>query len=296
MYHRVCEAASDRWELCVSPSHFAEQLDVLRSTCRVMRLGELVTSLQEATLPKRGVVITFDDGYADNLWNAKPLLEEFRMPATVFVTSGSLDRSTGFWWDDLERVLLQPKKLPRSLKLQVQDRSYEWPTSSSHERQEAYMAVREILKPMRVSERDQAMIKLSAWAGVDRTGPSDCRPLTTAELIELGQSECIDIGSHSVTHSALPSVSETDQHAEIAGSRKDLERILGRRLDAFSYPYGKFNQDVVTKVADAGYAAGLLAHGEAVKSGADPFMLGRLGVGNWAATEFRQRLDAFFRT
>ena len=296
MYHRVYEAASDPWDLCVSPSRFAEHLDVLRSSYQVMRLGDLVTALKEGTLSKRGVVITFDDGYVDNLWNAKPLLESFRMPATVFVASGSLDSPTEFWWDNLERALLQPRKLPSSLKLRVQDRSYEWATTDSHERLRAYMAVHGVLKSMRAAEREQVMDAIFDWAGIDRTGRSDCRPMTAAELIELGQSGLIDIGAHTVTHPILPALPEAEQHAEIAGSRKELERILGRRVDTFSYPSGKLNRATVSIVADAGFTAGLLAHGEAVGSGADLFRLGRLSVGDWAAKEFEQRLDAFFRT
>ena len=121
-------------------------------------------------MPKRGVVLTFDDGYADNLWNAKPLLEKYELPATVFITSGSLDSPTEFWWDDLERILLQPRKLPKCLQLNVQGRSYEWPITSSDERQLAYMAIHQILQPLRASDRDQVMTELFAWADVDPNG------------------------------------------------------------------------------------------------------------------------------
>jgi len=295
LYHRVYEASADPWELCVSPGHFAEQLEVLSANYQVIRLNELVRYLEEAQLPERAVVLTFDDGYADNFWNAKPLLEKFRVPATVFVTSDRLDSPTEFWWDDLERALLQPRKLPKSLRLRVQARSYEWLTTNSHERQHAYMAIHEILQPISVSDRNRVMADVFAWAGVDRTGRPDYRPLTTAELIQLGQSELIDIGAHTVTHPFLSSMPEVDQHTEIAGSRKELEKILGRRVDTFSYPYGNLTRDAVNMVAKAGFVAGLATQDEAVRFGANPLMLGRFCVGDWAAKKFRQRLDSFFR-
>ena len=76
MYHRVFETPSDPWELCVSPKHFDHHLDLLRRYYRVLSLKQLTNALKAAQLPKRGVVVTFDDGYGDNVWNAKPLLEK----------------------------------------------------------------------------------------------------------------------------------------------------------------------------------------------------------------------------
>jgi peptidoglycan/xylan/chitin deacetylase (PgdA/CDA1 family) len=242
------------------------------------------------------VVLTFDDGYADNLWNARPLLEKYEIPATVFVTSGSLDSSREFWWDDLERALLEPKKLPKSLKLRVLGRSYEWPTTNSNERQHAYMYIHQILQPLSVSDRNQVMNDLFAWVEIDRTGRPDYRPLTTAELIQLGQSELIDIGAHTVTHPFLSLMPEVEQHAEIAGSRNELEEILGRCVDTFSYPYGNLSSDTVTIVAKAGFVTALTIQNTAIILGANPLILGRFCVGDWTAERFRQRLDGYFGT
>ena len=74
-YHRVAEYSSDPWGICVTPRHFQEHLEVLRDYGCIMRLEDVVGALRKGTLPHRAVGITFDDGYADNLYNAKPLLE-----------------------------------------------------------------------------------------------------------------------------------------------------------------------------------------------------------------------------
>ena len=294
MYHRVFETSSDPWELCVSPKHFAEHLELLRRHYPVLSLHQLLSCLKGAQLPKRGVVLTFDDGYADNFWNAKPLLEKYEVPATVFVASGSVDNS-GFWWDDLERALLQPKKLPKCLQLRVQGRLYEWPTTNSDQRQHVYMAIHQILQPLSTSDRDQVMTELFAWADIDQTGRLDYRPLTTTELIQLAQSEFIDIGAHTITHPLLSVMSQADQSAEIVGSRQKLTAILGSRVDTFSYPYGNVTAETVNIVKSAGFEMALTVETHAVEVGANQFQLGRFEVGDWEGEEFKQHLHDFFR-
>jgi peptidoglycan/xylan/chitin deacetylase (PgdA/CDA1 family) len=295
MYHRVTERSSDPWNLCVSPRHFAEHLKILKQNYPILSLHDLLISLKNARLPKRGVVLTFDDGYADNLWNAKPLLEKYEVPGTVFVASGSIDNK-GFWWDDLERALLQPKKLPKSLQLSVQGRSYEWPTKYSEQRQQVYMAIHKILQPLSTSDRDKVMTELFTWADIDQTDHPDYQPLATAELIQLAQSEFIDIGAHTVTHPLLSVMSQAEQSAEIVGSRQKLTEILGSKVDTFSYPYGNFTTDTVDIVKAAGFEMALACETNVVEKGANQFQLGRFGVGDWEGEKFRQHLHEFFRT
>ena len=295
MYHRVFEMSSDPWQLSVSPKHFAEHLKLLRRHYPVLDLHQLLSCLKGAQLPKRGVVLTFDDGYADNFWNAKPLLEKYEVPATVFISSGSLDSLREFWWDDLERALLQPKKLPKCLQLSVQGQSYEWPTKNSDQRQHVYMAIHQILQPLSISDRNQVMAELFAWADVDKMGRPDYRPLTTTELIQLAQSELVDIGSHTLTHSLLSPMSQADQFAEIDGCRQKLTAILGNRVDTFSYPYGNFTAETVDIVKAAGFEVALACETNAVEVGANQFQLGRFGVADWEGEKFRQHLHDFFR-
>lgn len=295
MYHRVYETSSDPWGLCVSPKHFAEQLEFLSRNYQILSLHKLVRLIEDAQLPKRAVVLTFDDGYSDNLWNAQPLLEKYETPATVFITSGSLDSPTEFWWDDLQRTLLQPKTLPERLKLSVQDRLYEWPITNSDDRQLAYMAIHNILQPLKPSDRNQVMSDLFAWADMDSMARPDYRPLATTELIQLAQSEFVDIGAHSVTHPLLAGMSQASQTAEIAGSRQELEVILGCPVDTFSYPYGNLASETVEIVKAAGFKIALTTDGKAVKVGANPFRLGRFGVGDWDGKKFKQHLNNFFQ-
>jgi peptidoglycan/xylan/chitin deacetylase (PgdA/CDA1 family) len=115
MYHRVDREECDPWGLCVDPDRFAEQVDVLRGKAEVLSVGELTNRLKNDTVPSRSACITFDDGYVDNVRKARPVLERFDVPATFFLVSGQVGQPVEFWWDDLERLLLQPGSLPDHL-------------------------------------------------------------------------------------------------------------------------------------------------------------------------------------
>ena len=140
LYHRVADLLSpDPFLLGVTPQHFLEHLEILRKHGELMQLQQLTRALRNGDLPRRAVAITFDDGYANNLYHARPLLERFDAHATVFVTSGYVGEQREFWWDELERLLLQPGTLPKTLRLTVNGSPYQWQLGdSAHYDEEKY--------------------------------------------------------------------------------------------------------------------------------------------------------------
>src|SRR4029077_8826074 len=126
LYHRVADPPSDPQLLCVTPKHFAEHLEVLRKQGYPTCLQELGCSLRDRKKLPRGVAVTFDDGYVDNLINAKRILQRYDVPATVFVTTGYVDQQRDFWWDELEKLLLHVDRVPENLRLHIDGRLYEW--------------------------------------------------------------------------------------------------------------------------------------------------------------------------
>ncbi len=92
MYHRVVEL-SRYDQLAVTPARFDDQMAYLAQHARVISLAQAVTELRSGQVLKPGVVITFDDGYRDNLVHALPILQKYRLPATIFVTSTFCEQS-----------------------------------------------------------------------------------------------------------------------------------------------------------------------------------------------------------
>lgn len=89
MYHRVCPAESYD-QLVVHPDRFAAQMQWLNEHARVISLEEAVAELSIG-VRRPGIVVTFDDGYRDNLEYALPVLTRLAIPATIFITTEFCD-------------------------------------------------------------------------------------------------------------------------------------------------------------------------------------------------------------
>jgi peptidoglycan/xylan/chitin deacetylase (PgdA/CDA1 family) len=297
MYHRVANLSSDFYSLAVSPDHFAQHLEYIRRACYPMSLIDLADAVQEHSLPNRAVAITFDDGYSDNFSQARPLLQAAQIPATVYVSSDYIDSSREFWWDDLERILLTSTHLPGHLRISIQGQNYEWPTTSTKQRELACRNLHQLLQPLPTIERNSLLAELAHWAGLEQAGRPDYRAMTSAELIELGQNGLIDIGGHTVTHPVLSSLAPDEQYAEIVNGRKRLEELLGEPVRTFTYPFGTaqdFTDETVEIVKTAGFQAACTTVQGCVEAGDDLFRLQRYAVNNWDIEAFKYYLEAFF--
>lgn len=293
-YHCVAEPVRDAYSLCVTPQHFAEQLEVLSQVGQVISLRELARRLQESHTPERGVVLTFDDGYADVLHHAKPLLERYQTPATVFVTTGYLGRE--FWWDTLERGLLSVATLPEQLSLQGGDGSFEWvagdarPNAVPGSRQPLIQSVHRSLLLLSPAEREKAMVQLWARLGMAPEGDPGRRALTSDELLKLAAGDLIDVGAHTVTHPVLARLPIPAQRSEIEDSMAQLEKILGGPVTSFSYPNGSSSRETLRIVRESGLDCACASYQDIVWRGSDRFHLPRFWVQDWDGEAFSGRL------
>jgi peptidoglycan/xylan/chitin deacetylase (PgdA/CDA1 family) len=320
LYHCVAEVRSDPWSLCVTPRHFAEHLEILRKHGRPMRLQQLAQPLQDGNLPHRSIAVTFDDGYADNLHHAKPLLERYDMPATVFLTTGCIGQEREFWWDELDRVLLQPGTLPETLRLSVEGSPYEWDLGeAAHYSEDDYQCHRcwrawekvdpsarhflyrslyQMLQPLREGERRKVLDQLLEWAGVRPVSRPTHRTLSLEEACSLAQGELIEVGSHTVTHPVLSALSAASQRDEIQRSKTYLEELLGRPLMSFAYPYGgpsHYTVETAAIVREAGFHYACSNFADLAWRATDRFQLPRFMVPNWDGNEFARWLRECFR-
>lgn len=293
LYHRIAEAPLDPYCLCVSPKYFAEHLAVLRDSATPLSCADLIEAARAEHLPRRPVAVTFDDGYADNLHEAKPLLLRYEIPATVFVATGYLGAT--FWWDDLARLLLLPDRLPPRLSLTADGHTRSWTlnNNSAQTRRHLLRSLHGWLRTTPPGPKLQAVNELRRWAGGE-TGPDPlAHGLKPPEIVSLAEDGLIEVGAHSVTHRPLARLLVAEQRSEVQDSKHDLETLLHRPVTAFSYPYGlarDFTAETVSLLRDCGFAYACTNVVDVAWRKSDPLRLPRLWVGNWSGEEFRHRL------
>lgn len=296
LYHRVATLDRDPQGLAVTPQRFAEHLRCIGAHGVPMSLETMVEQARAGALPRGAVAVTFDDGYADNLLRAVPLLAAERVPATVFIATATLATGREFWWDELEHLLLECGPLPSRLQVRIGTYAAEWDLSAMASPGEARRRVYDDLclrlRSVTGAIRDQALNELSALVARPRQVRASHRPLDPAEVAVLAAAPGITVGSHTHSHSSLAQLPADEQRREIAGARHQLERITGTPVTTFAYPFGgraDLSASTVAIARDQGVTIACAAAPDSVRPATDPLMVPRIIVRNWTAAEFRQR-------
>jgi len=294
-YHRISSSPGTLDALCVSPENFAEHLHELQKRTHPIRLSELVQHLKDGFLPEKSVAVTFDDGYADNLYTAKPLLEKYEIPATVFICTGFMGKE--FWWDELERLVICSQTDLRTLQLQVGGKQFEWHvTSVSLEaeqptlRHEFCRALYQFLLSLDVKDQNFAMGLIRRWSDVPSPRISTPRAMSEDELLRLVDDGLIELGAHTSHHPMLPQLSCERQKEEIESSKKDLETLLSKKIAGFSYPNGRATVEAKQLVRELDFTYACTSLHDVVRPGSDVYELTRFWQKDVDGDQFLQGL------
>ena len=192
MYHMI--AAPRRGArfngLRVPPRCFEKQLQWLsQQGWHSFTVSELVT--QAGKLPQKSFAITFDDGYADNLLQALPLLKKYRCKATLYLVVDRFGR--------------------------------DWSTQRKAHHNEGEL-----------KQEDK---------------------LSDAQVQEMLDSGCIELGSHSMTHANFYRLDADAVSKELNDSRKALQERFGVSVQSFAYPFGLYRPEQVALVEGAGFSS-----------------------------------------
>jgi peptidoglycan/xylan/chitin deacetylase (PgdA/CDA1 family) len=245
LYHRVTPLEPDPFSMAVLPEHFDEQLRVIRAGYEPLTLRQLVTSLRRRRVPRRGVVVTFDDGYADNLGVARPLLAAHGIPATVFVATAYVNERREFWWDELERLLRRADGTAAEVRLEISGRRLVYERLTEQQLSTALMDLQFRMRSCTVDEIARVLEQLRASLGepVDRGSRESHRPLRIEELRRLMGDGLIEVGAHTRRHASLARASRGEQLDELGGSKVDLEEWLDAPVTSVSFPFGRRARD-----------------------------------------------------
>lgn len=247
-YHNVAagnEIRAGDPGLHVPRKRFERQVRWLAAHYEVVSLREFIERLIAGETLRSAAAITFDDGYTGVFEHAVPVLRTLGIPATIFIIAEAAGRSPGFWWDEAHVV--------RSLTPARRDR---W---LNHLRGDGGAILSETPAP-----------------SIDSLPPTH-RPADWATIrAHLGGG--IDIGVHSATHRALPTLTDTELDHEIVTSRTVVHQSTGIWPEFFVYPYGYYDERVRARVRAAGYGAAFGLSTAPIGPTADLWCLNRVNV------------------
>ena len=299
MYHRIASPPFDPWGLCVSPENFREQLLALKADRPIMAMDDLVGAIEAGRVPPRAVALTFDDGYADNVTHAKPILEELQIPATIFVTTAFIGEARPFWWDELAALVLGAIGAAE-VDCEVAGVRFQarWPAQetlppdlahwrahhrASDPRRQAYVRWWQALQAKAAADRDRAMAELRLRLGDVERPPTDIgAPMTEAQVREL-PSALLSLGGHGRTHAPLTQLPPAEREYEIVGGRSELTELSGQAPHGFAYPHGEWDAATREAVIRAGYSWAVTTRAAKVDvRRADKFALPRVKIMDWS--------------
>ena len=277
-YHAICalDAGYADPAICITPASFAAHVEYLSRNYAVLPLPVVVNTIRQGrVLPPNAVVITFDDGYADNLEAAR-VLHRNGCSATFYITSGCMADGQPFWPSELRGLIARISR--PSIELRAGAAALDLPLRTPADRLSAVRQLTKTFKAHPIAVRESLRVQLREAAG---GAPVPSVMLTWDQVREMHRLG-MTIGAHTVTHPNLPNAGPADASAEITGSKARLEQEIGATVDMFSYPNGGaevyFTPELKQVVADAGFAAAATSRNGFAGPGSDLYALERVQV------------------
>ena len=269
----------DAWT-AIRRADLLQQIRFLRAHYDIVSLDEALDR-QGARGTRPRAVITFDDGEAGLHDTLLPLVEQERVPVTLYIATGHIESGRPYWFDELMNAL----QADGPFTIDLGGAGLPAWTIGPVRGAARWAVIGDILEALKaVPPADRPAL---AAAVVAQAPPASGRPFTplaplsVAQLRELARSEWVTIAAHSHCHNLLDQISADDARASIARSRALLEEWTGRFVGHFAYPNGNHNRTLKAIVSDLGFRSAVALEGRLWHRGADLFLLPRLGIGRY---------------
>jgi peptidoglycan/xylan/chitin deacetylase (PgdA/CDA1 family) len=213
---------------------------------------------------KNYIMLTFDDGYYNNIYSLK-ILKKYNIPATFFISTYNIEKKQSFWWDVLYREMKKQNFSRREIRKE----------------QEKYKRFKTEIIIQKLQE------KYSKDSFIPKSNID--RPFLPNELRDFAKENLVVLGNHTHYHSILTNNSIDEVKNEISKSQSYLEKLTGELPKIISYPNGNYSNDILKIINDTEIKLGLTVEPRknyhsnlAVKE--EKLKLGRFFVGNWTNT------------
>lgn len=268
-----------------TPAEFERHMDYLSTHYRPVRLADVVAALESGEILRRAVVITIDDGLADSLRHAMPILVRRRIPMTVFAVTSVIGNKDLQWQHKLTWLIqsgLGPKVV-EAMAIEGYPPTREGQSVEEYVRQNYRADLPEIL---------EAIVEATGTCGAELA--ARMRPYLEAEEMADVDPDLVEFGNHTHTHAILSALDADAQRSEMTQARDILKSITGRPPLALAYPFGlkrHYNADSIRLAAETGHRAAFDARRRINRAGASPFELSRKPAPCGSQQAFEQAIE-----
>lgn len=286
-YHRVLPVRVQRESfssdgIVVSPQAFEWQLRFLRRHFRILTIDEFTSACaQGKSYSGFSCLITFDDGWFDNLEYAEPILTHLQVPAVVFIATNYIGTDKCFWQERLARLLHESWRTGRGAHLLADIGGTRPATLRGHE--EIRNAIREVIDRLKHHPpRDLLAFvdRLHAEVAKSRNTTEDHpdRFMSWDDVVRISESGFVTISSHAHSHLPLTRLDREEIAAELQQSRTEIQSRIGNKVSAIAYPNGDHDDNVVSTAKACGYVAGFTTIAGRYVPGDDPLRVKRVNI------------------
>lgn len=276
-YHRVDEPANCRdlapALLSATPQNFARQMAYVKKHYQPISVHEVLAYYNEnKPLPKRAVLVSFDDAYLDFERFAWSILKQYDIPVILFVPSAYPDNPTRqLWWDQLHNALIN------TTETQVETPIGEFSLEDAGQGLLAYKQLREYVKSLPHSEALPWVQSFCEKLGVPSLPENS---ILGWEALQKLADEGVTMAAHTQTHPMMNRIDSEQARQEATNSRTDLDEKFGTTVPVFAYPSGQVSDEAVQVLREEGFQLAFTTErGINNLKNANPLLLKRINVG-----------------
>lgn len=285
-YHRILPEWSDELGyiesgMYVTTKTFAMHMAYLSQHYQMV-------SLVDAIVPqanRNACAITFDDGWADNYQYAYPILQHYKIPATIFLATGTIGTTEWPWPDRIYYYVHKASDERLHWIIGLLDDFFQKRSNlknvlktTPHDRIRFSECVVNILKCFDNFKVRSLMAIIDNYMGEYREMLLRTRPWLTWEEVRKMACNNIDFGAHTHNHVILTNTDIKRVIEEVRTSKEIISKKLERPVELFCYPNGNYNAAIVEVVRDQGYKMAVTTQPGTVPDSESPLTLKRIMI------------------